>query len=134
MRPTNTCINNKEKCRAHTQSNVKHHEDNVLFVWTFVALQEDGDFESVTMDKDPGSLNAAIKQQKGARPRFSSINEPSSATPGSVTSCTSSDSRKPIRFSHSKYMFIVMCIFENKFVSFDIKDDCTGTCTWKSND
>lgn len=98
---------------------------------TFVALQEDGDFESVTMDKDPGSLNAAIKQQKGARPRFSSINEPSSATPGSVTSCTSSDSCKPVRFSHSKYMFVVhvLCIFhENEFVSFDIKDDCT--CTW----
>ncbi|XP_061180915.1 rapamycin-insensitive companion of mTOR-like [Saccostrea echinata] len=54
--------------------------------------QEDGDLEPVSLDKDPGSLNAAIKLQKGSRPRHSSVNEPSSATPGSVTSCTSSDS------------------------------------------
>lgn len=49
---------------------------------------------------DAASLLAAYKQQqkidKAGRLRLDSINEPSSATPGSMSSCTSNDSRELI--------------------------------------
>ncbi|XP_060081851.1 uncharacterized protein LOC132561136 [Ylistrum balloti] len=61
----------------------------------------DAEFESdgqgsvtvIEHEEDPGSLLEAVKQQKGdRRTRLDSLNELSSATPGSMTSCTSTDS------------------------------------------
>ncbi|XP_069128220.1 rapamycin-insensitive companion of mTOR-like isoform X2 [Argopecten irradians] len=59
--------------------------------------QPDPDFESdgpgsvtvIEREDDPGSLLEAVKQQKGdRRTRLDSLNELSSATPGSMNSCT----------------------------------------------